>query len=55
MPLEAESKLFKHKKAKTLYLTLPAGLSNDSAFPFEEGEKVKIKIKNKRLIIEGIE
>jgi len=55
MPLEAKSKLFKHKKAETLYLTLPARLSNDSAFPFEAGEEVEIKIKNKRLIIEGIE
>jgi len=45
----AETTLIPHKKAKTLYLTIPSAITSDSAFPFKPGEKVKILIKDKNL------
>ncbi|MEM5836561.1 MAG: hypothetical protein QW058_02300 [Candidatus Aenigmatarchaeota archaeon] len=47
MALEAKTTLIPHKKAKTLYLTIPAAVANDSAFPFKPGEEVKVIIKGK--------
>jgi len=38
--------------ADTYLLTLPAKLVSDSAFPFELGERVRIRIEGKHLIIE---
>jgi len=52
MALEAETTLIPHKKAKTLYLTIPSAVANDSAFPFKPGEKVRIIVKGKKLVIE---
>jgi hypothetical protein len=52
MTLEAKTTLIPHKKAKTLYLTIPSAVANDSAFPFKPGEEVKITIKDKKLIVE---
>ena len=52
MVLKAKSQLIPHKKAKTLYLTIPSAIANDSAFPFKPGQKVKIRIKGKKLIVE---
>ncbi|XES78471.1 MAG: hypothetical protein ACBZ72_06250 [Candidatus Bathyarchaeia archaeon] len=61
--LESESKLVNRptqtagKLYDKFYIYIPAELSKDSAFPFKADEKVKIKIdvKNKRLIIEKLE
>jgi hypothetical protein len=50
--LKATAKLFKHPKANTCYLVLPARLVSDSQFPFATDEKVVILIEGKRLIIE---
>lgn len=55
MSLEAESKVFKHKKAETLYLTIPAKLANDSSFPFNSGDKVKLEIENEKLKVKTID
>lgn len=52
MSLEAKTTLIPHKKAKTLYLTIPASVADDSAFPFDPGEEVKISIKERKIIIE---
>ena len=52
MTLEAKTTLIPHKKAKTLYLTIPASIADDSAFPFKSRDKVKITIKEKKIIIE---
>lgn len=52
MTIEAKTTLIPHKKAKTLYLTIPASIADDSAFPFKPGDKVNIIIKEKKLIIE---
>ncbi len=54
MALEGSTQLYKHKKASTCYITIPASLANDSAFPFRRGEKLKIRIKNNKLIIEKL-
>jgi hypothetical protein len=52
MALEARTILIPHKKAKTLYLTIPASVAGDSVFPFKPGEEVKIIIKERKLVIE---
>ena len=58
--LEAISKLLNRptqtagKQYNKYYIYIPTDLANDSAFPFEKGEKLKLRIdpQNKRLIIE---
>ena len=60
--LEGESRLLNRptqtagKLYNKYYIYIPTDLAGDSAFPFKEDEKIKIKIdpKNKRLIIEKI-
>lgn len=52
MTLKGKTKLIPHKKAKTLYVTIPASIADDSAFPFKPGDEVKIAIKEKKLVIE---
>jgi len=41
-------------KARTRYVTIPADVAGDSAFPFADGEEVKISISGRRLIIEPV-
>ena len=36
-------RLFKHGKAKTLYLSIPSKIAEDSAFTIKEGDVVEIK------------
>ena len=38
------SKVFKHGKANTLYISVPSMLAQDSVFPFKAGDQVKISI-----------
>lgn len=52
MVLESTSRIFKHTKAKTFYITIPSSLATDSAFPFKEGQRIKVRIKENKLIIE---
>ncbi len=52
MALEGKSRIFKHTKAKTFYLTIPSSLADDSNFPFKKGALVRIKIKENRLVVE---
>ena len=44
MPLKAETKITKNPNAKTFYLTIPAFLAQDSAFPFQDGSAVEVEI-----------
>lgn len=44
MPLTADTKITKNPNAKTFYLTIPAFLAQDSAFPFEDGSPVQVEI-----------
>lgn len=43
MTLQGESKLFRHGKADTMYVTIPAAIVKDSAFTFKEGQRVKVR------------
>ncbi|WP_169743676.1 hypothetical protein [Methanolacinia paynteri] len=56
MALTGNGKFISAGRANTKYLTIPAKLITDSAFPFEEGEEVKITVdsQNKRLVVEKI-
>ncbi len=49
---EGESKLSKHPKASTIYLTIPADVVKDSTFPFKAGDKVSVRISDD---FEGLE
>ena len=45
MTISGESKVFKHGKAKTLYIAIPADVVKDSRFPdIKDGDKVTIWI-----------
>jgi len=41
--LVGEAKVFKHGKARTLYVTIPSAIAQDSAFTIKEGDVVKIE------------
>jgi hypothetical protein len=38
------TKLYKHPKASTLYLTIPSDVVKDSTFPFKAGDTVDVWI-----------
>ena len=42
MTLTGKSTLYGHKKAHTMYITIPAGIASDSQFPFKAGDTVQI-------------
>jgi len=46
MTKTGRTKIYKHQTANTLYLTIPAGMASDSAFPFKEGQKVMLVFDN---------
>jgi hypothetical protein len=48
--LEGETKIYTSGSRHSIYI--PAGLINDSAFPFTIGETLTIRIEDERLIIE---
>lgn len=45
--LTGQSKVFKHGKAKTLYLSIPSKMAEDSAFTIKEGDVVEIEFDRK--------
>jgi len=49
MVLEGETKIYRSNRRVFLYI--PAGLINDSAFPFTLKDRLKIKIEGNRLIV----
>lgn len=51
MVLEDLGRLYEHAKGR-LVLYIPAGVHQDSAFPFKVGEQVKVRIEGKRLVVE---
>lgn len=55
MVCTAIGKIFKIGRAGTRYLMIPAAVAGDSAFPFEEGEEVVVRIEGRRLVVESIE
>jgi hypothetical protein len=44
MGLTAETKIVKNPKAHTMYITIPAVLAQDSAYPFKDVTDVEIAI-----------
>jgi len=41
--LEGKSKLYKHPRAATLYLTIPSDISKDSQFGWKAGDQMKLE------------
>ena len=55
MPLKAETKIVKNPNANTMYITIPAVLAQDSAFPFKEGSSVEVEIvTDERTVSKGV-
>ena len=44
MGLTAKAKIVGNRNAHTQYITIPAVLAQDSAYPFKEGEEVQLEI-----------
>ncbi|MDD8019459.1 MAG: hypothetical protein PHP42_13885 [Bacteroidota bacterium] len=53
MSLEGEGAIYEHAKGRVV-VYIPAKVRSDSAFPFEIGQKVKIRIDGKKLVVEKI-
>jgi len=51
MTLSGTSRLYKHQKARTLYLTIPSSIACDSQFGLKNGDSVVIENKKEYLII----
>jgi hypothetical protein len=50
--LIGEAKVFKHGKAKTLYVTIPSAMAQDSAFTIKDGDTVELEFdKEKNAVI----
>ena len=44
--LSGKSKIYKHPKADTLYLTIPSKMAMDSKFPFKAGDKIFLELQS---------
>jgi len=53
MVLQGETRIYKSNGRSSIYI--PAGLINDSAFPFKLEDRLEIRIEGKRLIVERVE
>lgn len=51
MALQGKGSIYQHVKGK-MYVYIPASVRDDSQFPFEPGEKVKVSIDGDRVIVE---
>lgn len=49
--LDGKSKVYKHAKAATLYLSIPSQMADDSQFPFKAGDRVALHCDGKKVII----
>jgi hypothetical protein len=47
--LTAKAKIIGNPKAHTQYITIPAVLAQDSAYPFKEGDEVQLEIATKKV------
>ena len=50
MVLQGETKIYRSNGRQSIYI--PAGLVNDSAFPFTLQDKLQIRVEGERIIIE---
>lgn len=53
MSLKGEGAIYEHAKGR-IVIYVPAKVRSDSAFPFEVGEKVNVRIDGKKLIVEKL-
>ncbi len=53
MTLEGEGTIYEHAKGR-IVLYIPATVHRDSQFPFKVGEKVKLRITGRKLVVEKI-
>ena len=51
MVKEGEGTLTPVGRARTRYLVIPAAVASDSAFPFRDGQRVRIAIEGERLVV----
>ena len=51
MVLQGRGTIYQHVKGK-MYVYIPAGVRDDSQFPFKPGEKVNVTIDGSKLIVE---
>lgn len=51
MSTEGHGSFYEHAKGR-LVLYIPADVRKDSRFPFRQGERVRIRIDGKRLVVE---
>lgn len=56
MTKEGRGKIVRiNKKARTRYISVPAFIACDSAFPFDDGEDVKIIISGRTVIVKPLD
>jgi len=55
MTKKGTSKVYKHLKCDTMYISVPALVASDSTFPFKKGDRVHIEIKGESLKIWKVE
>ncbi len=53
MSTEGHGSLYEHAKGR-LVLYIPADVRKDSRFPFKVGEKVRVRVDGKRLLVEKL-
>jgi len=51
MTLEGEGTIYEHAKGRVV-LYIPSTVHRDSQFPFKVGEKVKLRITGRKLVVE---
>jgi hypothetical protein len=51
MALQGKGTIYRHVKGK-MFVYIPASVRDDSQFPFKEGEKVIVSIKDKSILID---
>lgn len=51
MALQGKGTIYQHVKGK-MYVYIPAAVRDDSQFPFKPGDKVKVSIGDKKLLVE---
>lgn len=53
MVLQGKGTIYRHVKGK-MFVYIPASVRDDSQFPFEAGEKVKVTIEGEKLVVEKL-
>lgn len=51
MAKEGTGRVFRSGEARTLFLSIPSRVAQDSAFPFEEDEEVTIRVEDDRVVV----